>query len=288
MVREYEAGRDKWERLQGAGLSPGLLLGVQFAVGVVMTLTLALLWKKRKRKPRVVAVEVAGDKIASPRSPPTINTAALVFMCFLGGVLAYIARSATSIALPYIAAETAMTHAERAAFLSAFFYGYLPANVVAGVAVRHIGAGRVLCAAVVLWSAFTAALPYCAGSVRGLIAIRVATAVCQAPLMPSCYQLLSSSLDSSAAKTRANAFVNAGSQFGVALCYAAAPQVLDSEWGGQPGWHVVFQATGVLGVVWACVWIALGFLSADLPAFRSSKGGGKTGSGGGGVAYRKL
>eukprot|EP00662_Eupelagonemidae_sp_cell21_P014934 gene14934-17572_t len=101
----------------------------------------SLLWAKERRR-------AGAKRRASPRAAAQPRGGGgLVPMCFCAGVLAYIARSAPSIALPYITQETPMTHAERAAFLSAFFYGYLPANLCAGVAIRQFGGGRVLFAA---------------------------------------------------------------------------------------------------------------------------------------------
>eukprot|EP01065_Artemidia_motanka_P035565 TRINITY_DN43478_c0_g1_i1.p1 TRINITY_DN43478_c0_g1~~TRINITY_DN43478_c0_g1_i1.p1 ORF type:complete len:501 (+),score=136.17 TRINITY_DN43478_c0_g1_i1:241-1743(+) len=253
---------------RGAALPIGLLHGVQLATAVTLCGLVALLWVRRRRRR---ASGVLSKSFDSPPPPPQ-SPWVLVFMCFLGGTLAYIARSMPSIALPYIAADLVMTHGERAAFLSAFFYGYMPANLAAGIAVRAYGAGRVLCAAVLLWSACTAALPFCANAVSGLVVVRILTALAQAPLMPCCYQLLSCVLETTAEKTRANCCVNAGSQFGVALCYFFVPTILEGGIGGvQPHWHTVFYITGALGAVWSAGWVYLGLSLADLPERRAVK-----------------
>lgn len=165
----------------------------------------------------------------------------------LGLAIAYLDRSALSVAMPGISAEISIDPALQGVILSSFFWTYALFQLPAGWLTDRFGPKLVYAVAVVWWSVFTAAVALTRG-VGSLIGVRMALGIGEAPVVPANIKLVSAWFPRRE-RAFASSLVDTGQQLGstVALPVMAALIALF-------GWRWSFVVIGVAGALWVVLW----------------------------------
>jgi ACS family D-galactonate transporter-like MFS transporter len=180
---------------------------------------------------------------------PTRSRYLIMVLLFISVTVNYLDRSNLSITAPSMRAELGFDTAQMGYVLSAFGWTYAFFQIPGGWLVDRF-APRVLYATLILlWSATTIALGF-TSTVAGLMAIRMLVGVLEAPSYPINNRVVTTWFPERERAT-AIAFYTSGQYVGLAFL---TPLLVWIQ--ARVGWHMVFVATGGLGVVWAAVWYA--------------------------------
>jgi ACS family hexuronate transporter-like MFS transporter len=173
----------------------------------------------------------------------------LVFMLFLGSIVAYLDRAALSIAAPFIVKEMHLMPAQLGIVFSSFFAGYALFCFVGGYASDRFGAKRVFTASFVVWSIFCG-LTASAHNVAMLLLTRIGLGVGEGPFSATANKLVNVWFPH---RERASAvgICNAGGPLGAAL---AGP--LFGALALRFGWRTAFVLIALIGFAWVAVWLA--------------------------------
>jgi len=179
----------------------------------------------------------------------------LVFMIFLGSIVAYLDRAALSIAAPFIVKEMHLAPSQLGIVFSSFFAGYALFCFIGGHASDRFGGKRVFTAAIVVWSLFCG-LTAAATNVAMLLVARIGLGVGEGPFSATANKLVN---DWFPHRERASAvgICNAGGPLGAAL---AGPLFGALALGF--GWRIAFVLIALIGFAWVAIWAVLG---ADTP-----------------------
>ncbi|GAB0495808.1 hypothetical protein MMPV_007114 [Pyropia vietnamensis] len=146
---------------------------------------------------------------------------ALVGSC---SVLNYADRVNLSVAVIPMAAAFRWDAAAQGVVLSAFFWGYAPAQLMGAAACRRWGAVWVLAAAASAWSLFTAATPAAAGAGGWVLPHE---------------------------RGRAVALLLLGVHVGTTVALLGSPRLL-----AVAGWPSIFYVFGGAGLLWVAMWVS--------------------------------
>ena len=130
---------------------------------------------------------------------------------------------------------------------SAFFYGYLVAQLPGGWLSNKFGGQKVLPFGVALWSIATAVVPLVAGDIRALSISRVAVGLGEGLSPPAAADVIARYVPVNE-RSRATSFVFGGLNMGTIAGLTVAPTLIESF-----GWPSVFVGFGVIGIAW-CAW----------------------------------
>jgi MFS family permease len=111
-------------------------------------------------------------------------------LTFLMLFQAYAIRVVMSVAIIPIAKEFAYSDTASGLILSSFFIGYMVLQVPAGTLGAWYGGRRIFTAGILLPSLLTALTPLAAGSLPGLVALRIVTGLCEGVCYPSLHALM--------------------------------------------------------------------------------------------------
>uniref|UniRef100_A0AAR5P0Z9 Putative inorganic phosphate cotransporter n=1 Tax=Dendroctonus ponderosae TaxID=77166 RepID=A0AAR5P0Z9_DENPD len=149
---------------------------------------------------------------------------------------------------------------DQGTILSAFFWGYIWPQILAGYVANRFGAKRCLVGAMSLQSALTLFLPVTAANFgsSGLYASRFLQGFCQGFLFPSLTHQLGqwAPLEE---RSRMGAFAFGVGPLGTVVAMLATG-IISASW---QGWPLVFYAYGTLGVIWS---LMFGILGSNRPA----------------------
>ncbi len=170
----------------------------------------------------------------------------------LTGVLNYLDRVSLSIANPVIRKELSLSGTEMGSLLAVFSLAYGLGQIPAGTLVKRFGFRRVLGGALLAWSAaqMVTSLVRSNGAFQ---ALRVLLGLGESPFFPASLDAVQSSF-APERRGRAMSLVNTSTILGQVI----APPVLTvlMLWAG---WRGMFAIIGLAGVVFAAVWLALGY-----------------------------
>ena len=176
--------------------------------------------------------------------------------------LTFIDRFNMNVAAKYIQQEYGLTNVEIGTLFSAFVLGYALFQAPGGWLGDRFGARRVLTAAIVWWSAFTALtavaptlLPV--GAVMSLWVVRFLIGVGEAPALPNTNKLIGKWM-SAPERARGSSVFLVAVGIGGAFTPPAIAWIM-TQW----GWRLCFVVCGLLGVAIAALWHAQ---SAEDPA----------------------
>lgn len=168
----------------------------------------------------------------------------------LAVLLNYVDRGNLATAAPLVQTELSLSSTQVGWLLSAFFWAYAPAQLVAGWLVHRYDIRVVLGAGVALWSVATA-LTGLAGGFASLLLLRVLLGVGESVTFPS-WQLILARHTVEHERGRANGFVSAGQGTG---------PMLGTLFGGLAmahfGWRAMFVGLGVITSLWLLPWFAV-------------------------------
>ena len=190
-----------------------------------------------------------GDFVATTPNPSRAprSFAAPLILLAICVLINYVDRGNLSIAAPVIQAEFGLSPTQLGILLGAFFYTYMAMQFVVGWLVDRFEVAYVLAAGYFLWTFSTAAT----GLVRGfamLLAMRLLLGIGESVAFPACSKILANNLEE---KERgfANGLLMAGIRLGPAVgTFAAGPMIV------KHGWHSVFIALGLIGLLWLPAW----------------------------------
>ena len=185
-----------------------------------------------------------------------------------------------SIAIIPMASQFGWTPATVGFIQSAFFYGYLLAQLPGGYLANKFGGQRVLPFGVLLWSFATAIVPPIAGNVEALSLSRVAVGLGEGLSPPAATDVIARYVPLSE-RSRATSLVFGGLNAGSVLGLVLAPHLIDLV-----GWPAVFILFGVIGGLW-CAWFFAVIPSNAAMADAEAGAAGEITEGGGTIAKRE-
>ncbi|CAH2602921.1 putative D-galactonate transporter [Rhodovastum atsumiense] len=178
---------------------------------------------------------------------PTRSRYFIMVLLFITVVINYLDRSNLSITAPVMSKELGIDPVHMGFVLSAFGWSYALCQIPGGWLVDRVPPRVLYTVLILLWSVATVMLGF-AGSVVGLIAIRFAIGVLEAPSYPINNRVVTAWFPESGRAT-AIGFYTSGQFVGLAFL---TPVLLWIQ--SEIGWHMVFVATGCAGLVWGVFW----------------------------------
>ena len=174
----------------------------------------------------------------------------VVGLLTIGVIVAYTSRINLSAAIPEIRKSIPLSPAAIGVLLSAFFWAYTLVQTPAGWIVDRFGIRWPYAAALLLWSALTAATAL-VSSLRGLILVRVLLGVGEAFVTPASMGYIRKHFPEHQRGLPVGIFMS-GTKYGPAI---GAPLttylVLDY------GWRSMFVISGVVSLLWLIPWFLL-------------------------------
>nr|WP_233621230.1 MFS transporter [Burkholderia multivorans] len=181
---------------------------------------------------------------------PSRKRLLILVLLFVTVVINYLDRSNLSIAAPELFRELNIDPVHAGLVFSAFGWTYALMQIPGGWLVDKVSPRVLYAGALALWSAATLLLGF-AGSFVGVIVLRLAVGALEAPAYPINNRVVTTWFP-----TRERASAIGGYTSGQFVGLAFLTPVL--AWlQVHLGWHMVFVATGLAGIVWAAIWYAV-------------------------------
>jgi ACS family D-galactonate transporter-like MFS transporter len=187
---------------------------------------------------------------AAEGTRPTRSRFVIMVLLFTCVMINYLDRSNISITAPVMRTALGLDTAQMGYVLSAFGWTYALCQIPGGWLVDRV-APRVLYATlIVLWSIATIALGFTT-TVAGLIAVRLLVGALESPSYPINNRVVTTWFPE---RERATAigFYTSGQYVGLAFLTPVLVMIQT-----RAGWHMVFVATGSVGVLWGLAWYFL-------------------------------
>ena len=176
----------------------------------------------------------------------------VVLLCGAAVFISYIDRTNLSVAAIPMQQAFGWSETTKGWVLSSFFIGYLLFMAASGVLANRFGGRKVLGAAVLWWSAFTALTPPAAMvSLPVLMAARIALGMGEAAVFPASVNMLARWVPAQH-RSRASAFFISTLSLGAMVSLPVTGWLVRDF-----GWPLPFYAFGAMGLVWAVAWYAL-------------------------------
>ncbi|MEK7982300.1 MFS transporter, partial [Burkholderia contaminans] len=196
------------------------------------------------------ASDPAARAAAAQTITPSRKRLLILALLFVTVVINYLDRSNLSIAAPALFKELNIDPVRAGLVFSAFGWTYALMQIPGGWLVDKVSPRVLYAGALALWSAATLLLGF-AGSFVGLIVLRLAVGALEAPAYPINNRVVTTWFP-----TRERASAIGGYTSGQFVGLAFLTPVL--AWlQVHLGWHMVFVATGLAGIVWAAIWYAV-------------------------------
>ncbi|QDZ23602.1 MFS general substrate transporter [Chloropicon primus] len=152
-----------------------------------------------------------------------------------------------SVAVIPMSADYGWTPTQAGLIQSAFFYGYLVAQLPGGWLANKFGGEKVLPFGVFLWSAATFAVPFLTGDTGALYLSRAAVGLGEGISPPAAVDIIAKRVPVNE-RSRATTFVFGSMHVGTISGLLIAPALIK-----MLGWPSVFIVFGAVGVIW-CFW----------------------------------
>jgi MFS family permease len=175
---------------------------------------------------------------------------AVVTMLGLAVLLNYVDRGNLATAAPLLQDALNLSTGQIGLLLSAFFWTYAPAQLVAGWLVHRFDIRIVLAAGVTLWACATA-LTGLAGTFGSLLLLRLLLGLGESVTFPS-WQLMLARNTVEHERGRANGFVSSGQGIGPMLGTLFGGLVMTHF-----GWRVMFAGLGAITLLWVWPWLVV-------------------------------
>jgi ACS family D-galactonate transporter-like MFS transporter len=193
---------------------------------------------------------VVSDAGAVSAERPTRSRYLIMALLFVSVTVNYLDRSNLSITAPLMRAELGIDTARMGYVLSAFGWTYALCQIPGGWLVDRVAPRVLYSTLILLWSLTTIALGF-TYTVAGLMAIRMLVGALEAPSYPINNRVVTTWFPERERATAIGVYTS-GQYVGIAFLTPALVWIQS-----RLGWHMVFVATGGLGVVWALLWYAL-------------------------------
>jgi len=173
--------------------------------------------------------------------------AAVVPLLAIAAFINYADRGNLATAAPLIKDQLRLSTTQIGVLVSAFFWSYVPAQLLSGWLVERINAYRTLTIGLALWSVATAASGLASGFVT-LLVLRVLLGLGESATFPCIAKLLAQHL-SPARFGAANGSIGVGMALGPALGTFLGGVLM-----AKIGWREVFVLFGVASLLWLIPW----------------------------------
>ena len=174
----------------------------------------------------------------------------LVFVIGLAVLLNYVDRGNLATAAPLVQDELSLSSSQVGVLLSAFFWVYAPAQLLAGWLAHRFDIRIVLAVGVALWSVATA-FTGLTGGFGSLLALRLLLGLGESVTFP-CWLLILARNSAEHDRGRANGLVSSGQGFG---------PMLGTLFGGLAmahfGWRAMFVGLGTITFFWLWPWLVV-------------------------------
>ena len=181
---------------------------------------------------------------------PTRSRYLIMVLLFISVTVNYLDRSNISITAPLMRAELGIDTARMGYVLSAFGWTYAICQIPGGWLVDRVAPRVLYSTLILLWSITTIALGF-TYTVAGLMAIRMLVGALEAPSYPINNRVVTTWFPERERATAIGVYTS-GQYVGIAFLTPALVWIQ-----ARLGWHMVFVATGGLGVLWALLWYAV-------------------------------
>lgn len=183
----------------------------------------------------------------------------------------YVDRGNLATAAPLIKGEFTLSNTQIGTLISAFFWSYVPGQLLAGWLVAKINAYRALTIGLIVWSAATFLMGFASGF-GALLILRILLGVGESAGFPASSKLLAQHLPPQRLGS-ANAFLSAGIMLGPAGGVFFGGLLM-----AHAGWRVLFVVFGIGSLLWLVPWLihtskvpreVRGGQTEDEPSFRA-------------------
>jgi len=207
---------------------------------------------------------VSGDESGTNGTQPTRSRFVIMVLLFVCVMINYLDRSNISIAAPAMRAQLGFDTAQMGYVLSAFGWTYALCQIPGGWLVDRIAPRTLYATLIVLWSMATIMVGV-TSTVAGLIAMRLLVGALESPSYPINNRVVTTWFPE---RERATAigFYTSGQYVGLAFLTPVLVWIQT-----RAGWHMVFVATGSVGVVWGLAWYALYRQPHDFPGTNAAE-----------------
>ena len=172
----------------------------------------------------------------------------VIALLTLGVIIAYTDRINLSVALPQIRMSFPLTAGASGILLSAFFWAYTLLQAPAGWVVDRFGLKWPYALGLLLWSAVSAAAAL-AGSLNGLIALRILLGVGEAIVTPASIRYIRKNFAEHERGLPIGIFMS-GTKYGPAIGAPIATYLVLTF-----GWRWMFVLNGAFGLAWLVPWL---------------------------------
>jgi len=171
-------------------------------------------------------------------------------LLFVSVTINYLDRSNLSITAPAMRTALGIDTEQMGYVLSAFGWTYALCQIPGGWLVDRVAPRVLFASLIVAWSLATILLGFTT-SIAGLMAVRMLVGALEAPSYPINNRVVTTWFPE---RERATAigFYTSGQYVGIAFLTPVLVWIQT-----RFGWHMVFVATGALGLVWGLVWYAM-------------------------------
>lgn len=173
----------------------------------------------------------------------------ILMVLYFGWIISYIDRTVISLAIVQIGEDLTLDASKLGIVLSAFFMGYALMQIPGGWLADRFGSRKVIVAAVIAWSIFTA-LSGLAWSLTSLILIRFLFGIGEGGYPAASTKAIADYFPTNK-RTKAQSTMMSSNAFGAALAPIICAPLLVAF-----GWRTVFLIVGLLGVVFI-IWFLL-------------------------------
>ena len=171
----------------------------------------------------------------------------LIALLAIGMFINYVDRGNLATAAPLIKDQLHLSNTQTGVLLSAFFWSYVPFQLVAGWLAERIGPYRTLATGVALWSVATFASGV-AGSFVGLLSLRLLLGVGESATYPCNAKILAANLPPERLGA-ANGTIGIGQALGPAVGTFGGGLLIAGF-----GWRPVFLLFGIASALWLIPW----------------------------------
>jgi MFS family permease len=175
------------------------------------------------------------------------TAARLVALVALATFLNYADRGNLATAAPLLKGELQLSNTELGLLLSAFFWTYIPAQLMSGWLIDRYGPWHVLAAGLALWSLATILLGV-AGGFTLLLLLRLLLGLGESVTFPAEAKLMAQQLPATRLGA-ANAWVTVGQALGPSAGIFIGGLVMASH-----GWRAMFLLFGLMSLLWLIPW----------------------------------
>lgn len=190
---------------------------------------------------------VAAEAIAAPRAG---MSGAVVPLLAVAVFINYVDRGNLATAAPLMKDELHLSASQLGLLFSAFFWTYIPSQILAGWLAERINAYRTLALGLAIWSVATALSGLATGFIV-LIALRLALGIGESAAFPCSSKLIGRHLPLHQLGV-ANGAIATGLALGPAFGTFAGGMLM-----AQLGWRAIFLLFGLVSLLWLVPWLSI-------------------------------